>query len=668
MVRSVVAGIIILLAIFTATSAGLKDQLNLLDGVESYNLILKLRPEIKADVDNGKVCSFATRTSSELMDLLDGYRFDQVFKYSESERSAIRSGGDVASNGEGFNYAAFSGLVSLKGASSMEKSALLSLAKKLEQFSDVEYCDIIPLEAPEYPSSIAGQAHERILRADDYTSEQTYLYGDQGGDLIGLDAEYAWSIGITGQGVTLADVEGDWFVNHEDLIGQNAQIAQKCGRPTHTQHGTRTIGVIYATNNSFGVTGMAYGLDALYGFSIDYQTEEEKSSTSWVEDYVYTIAKAADSLEAGDVLLLELQAYGEKNNTGMGTVSNLYVPVDFQKTVWDVVKEITDMGIIVVMSAGNGNSVYSGGVGADLDSYTYDDYRNRGDNGAIIVGAALATGRDKLSFSTYGSPVDLCGYGLNVRTLENYGYRFVNGVYSENGLSSAYTGYYSGTSSASPMVASAAALVQSYAKDSIGMVLSPKDMRSLLIETGTAEGDNWTTSVPLPNIRAAIEKLAEEYKGATFYTLEYIAGENGTISGITTQNVREGSAGTTVTAVPNSGFAFKGWSDGVTDASRTDKNINSDMSVTALFDVGTPIASTAIKSPLVTVKIGKHILKIDAGVQLDAIRITDMRGRVVISEKVSPKTAHINYSHLSQGIYLLQFSTKNGTIKRKILQ
>ena len=67
------------------------------------------------------------------------------------------------------------------------------------------------------------------------------------------------------------------------------------------------------------------------------------------------------------------------------------------------------------------------------------------------------------------------------------------------------------------------------------------------------------------------------------YTLTYIAGSGGTITGSTSQIINQGSNGTEVTAVPNTGYYFLAWSDGLTTPSRTDLNIQSDMALTANF-------------------------------------------------------------------------------------
>ncbi len=57
----------------------------------------------------------------------------------------------------------------------------------------------------------------------------------------------------------------------------------------------------------------------------------------------------------------------------------------------------------------------------------------------------------------------------------------------------------------------------------------------------------------------------------------------GTISGGKTQYIKKGGDALTVTAVANDGFEFVGWSDGVNTAERTDKNLTSNLKITAKF-------------------------------------------------------------------------------------
>lgn len=70
-------------------------------------------------------------------------------------------------------------------------------------------------------------------------------------------------------------------------------------------------------------------------------------------------------------------------------------------------------------------------------------------------------------------------------------------------------------------------------------------------------------------------------------TLVYIAGDNGTISGTATQSVTIGQDGTEIVAIPNEGYHFSSWSDGVMTASRTDLEIQNSISVIANFSINT---------------------------------------------------------------------------------
>ncbi len=67
------------------------------------------------------------------------------------------------------------------------------------------------------------------------------------------------------------------------------------------------------------------------------------------------------------------------------------------------------------------------------------------------------------------------------------------------------------------------------------------------------------------------------------YTLTYTAGAGGTVFGDLVQTVAHGSAGTAVTAVPNVGYRFVRWSDGLTTAVRTDSGVTGNVTVEAVF-------------------------------------------------------------------------------------
>src|SRR5690606_18534448 len=166
-------------------------------------------------------------------------------------------------------------------------------------------------------------------------------------------------------------------------------------------------------------------------------------------------------------------------------------------------------GMVVVMAAGNGGQnldapIFSTGNGGHWP------FLPENDSGAIIVGAGVAgpgfgvgTPRARLSFSTYGSRVNLQGWGQSVWTT-GYG-----GAYDDEGPSLYFTSSFSGTSSASPIVAGACALVQSvYKARNDGATLTSRQMRDLLVSTGLPQQDGSFPASqnigPLPNVAAAV--------------------------------------------------------------------------------------------------------------------------------------------------------------------
>lgn len=73
--------------------------------------------------------------------------------------------------------------------------------------------------------------------------------------------------------------------------------------------------------------------------------------------------------------------------------------------------------------------------------------------------------------------------------------------------------------------------------------------------------------------------------GPPSYTLDYVAGSDGSISGSASQTVIAGGSGTAVTAVPATGYHFVQWSDASTANPRTDTDVNAHLSVSSSFAI-----------------------------------------------------------------------------------
>lgn len=82
------------------------------------------------------------------------------------------------------------------------------------------------------------------------------------------------------------------------------------------------------------------------------------------------------------------------------------------------------------------------------------------------------------------------------------------------------------------------------------------------------------------------------------YTLTYLAGPNGSISGQTAQVVNHGAHGATVTPVPALGYRFHSWSDYRQSNPRTDYSVTGNITVQAYFGPTPPTGSTTFVTNL----------------------------------------------------------------------
>ncbi|MGE0867110.1 MAG: S8 family peptidase [Kofleriaceae bacterium] len=310
-----------------------------------------------------------------------------------------------------------------------------------------------------------------------FESYQGYL----GAAPAGIDAPAAWQRGYRGAGVWFADIEGGWNADHEDLPGDRMTHVggTEIRDPSWSAHGTAVLGQVVGRDNGKGVVGIAPEVERVFTSSI--------GGTSVAD----AIDVAASQLRPGDVLLIELQGLGPRNR---------YVAVEYWDDVYDAIRAATSRGVVVIEAAGNGN--------ANLDHPAYDRKfdRTRRDSGAIIVGAGAPPREgfrdlERLEFSNYGTRVDVQGWGRKVATLA-YG-----DLQSCAGTERHYTGEFSGTSSASPIVAGAAIILEGVAR-SRGNVLTPIQLRDLLRATGTPQAGDVSEPIgPRPNLARAIEAM-----------------------------------------------------------------------------------------------------------------------------------------------------------------
>ncbi len=356
-----------------------------------------------------------------------------------------------------------------------DQEAARALVRKLQKLKGVEeaYVEGGPTPPP-------------VNAADDPRSgSQGYLDAAPSG----IDARWLWAA-ADGDGVGFVDLERGWILNHQDLAAAGISIISGISQDYHG-HGTAVLGEVVATDNAIGGIGIAPRASARV-------VSQWRNATTY--NTAAAILSAGQSMNPGDVLLLEAQ-------TNFNGLANL--PVEVEAAVFDAIRKVVDDGIVVVEAAGNG--------GNDLDAYRDAANRavlNRGsadfrDSGAIMVGAASSTApHARLDFSNHGSRIDCYGWGENIDT---------TGDGWQGTSTTVYTTGFGGTSGASPIVAGAALLLQSWRRSRQHLVYDPQDLRDMLssdtLNTHSASPASDRIGV-MPDLRAIVEAeiVNEKYR------------------------------------------------------------------------------------------------------------------------------------------------------------
>lgn len=375
-------------------------------------------------------------------------------------------------------------------AENLSREGWIDLASALHALPEIEYAELESLDRPTPPPAVDIAPVTPLL-----VGNQTYR-----GASIGVNVDHVWNTyGIRGAaGLRLTDCEYHYNPNHEDLSGLVS--TQPNVVSTYTgfgdEHATAVLGILASGNNGYGTTGSVPECNTWF-------YPEYSNLTTGFQGRTACVTAAIANSSAGDIVVLEMQTSGPPSGTGG------YVPAEYELGVWNAVKTGSDAGVIVIAAAGNGNMNMG-------DNALFASYHARGNSGAIIVGAA-SSARTKSSFSTYGPRVNLQGWGGGVFTT---GY----GTYATYGgdPNQEYTSGFSGTSSATPIVASAAALLQSVAIRICQTRLTPAEMRQILVNTGLPQtGSNAATEPigPRPELQAAVQALFTAHP-PSFGTLE----------------------------------------------------------------------------------------------------------------------------------------------------
>lgn len=377
---------------------------------------------------------------------------------------------------------------------------------QLNALADVEIALAMPLPMP---APVPGN----------YQAAQGYLTAATAG--IGAQAVWGAAGGTgsptTGPPIQICDLEYSWNYSHLDLpiVGTYVPVGYTVSDPySDDNHGTAVLGEMVSLNDALGTTGACYG--AIVSTAPTYL------NGNW--ELGLAMANAMTFMGAGDVFLIEQQMAGP-NYTGSG--QDGLIPIEWWQSWYNIVVTAVGNDIHVVEAAGNGRedldaAIYSTGNGGHWPFLAANN------SGAIIVGAGAVpasyggtdTDRSRMWFSNWGSRVDLQGWGEQVVTT---GY---NDLWSADGKNYWYTATFGGTSSASPIVASAVAIVESiYESNYSGATLGPLAMRTALKSSGSPQqAGTYPVSQnigPRPDIQAALQILPQPIDTCEYYKAAY---------------------------------------------------------------------------------------------------------------------------------------------------
>jgi len=454
-------------------------------------VIAELNYDAGLSVDSDKVAGLEDSNSrTQLIGILNRYsrRVKPRFKVSSPNRKlrmarCVNELDDITPDKRAAYVQA--GFLEIESVPGYEKELLDALAQASSIWKATSAPQPVPASLDIHPSDVLTG---RTPGSRNFEPAQGYLHAAP----WGIDAGAAWEHdGGRGKNIKVCDIESNWLRSHEDLPAGIPMIGGQFLKDEHWRnHGTAVLGLLAAQPGQTGVHGICPEAQCLV--QSGYYRSGFNTSRA--------LASATDELEAGDIVLIEMQARGPTRR---------YIPMQWWDDVYSAVLTAVEKGILVVAASGNG--------GVDFETAAFADSNVQKDSGALLVGAGIpptniydvghaydliGTPRSAMPFSNYGNEVRIHAWGWHVTSL---GYGDAQG----GGKQRWATLRFSGTSSAAAIVAGAAACLQGIAKSRFQQVMRPDRLRHLLVDSGTPQTGDAHIG-PQPDLRKAIQKLIVE--------------------------------------------------------------------------------------------------------------------------------------------------------------
>lgn len=348
------------------------------------------------------------------------------------------------------------------------------------------------------------RAYDEAQPTPDFEALQTYL-DEPGSRYKGMNIRKVWEQQVVGGGVRVHFSDGGLYPNHEDLRGNPNLDIVSLAPNSDPGHGTASVGLLLARANGLGMTGICHASE-LYMYdnraTKQYNLQTPKDLLRYVRP--------------GDIVAVNRQT---ANINAMTT----FLPSLHDQLWWDATRQLTERGAVVVNAACNGSYKTDtskraiANFGVDLSQWPY--FLDHGDADAILIGAC---------HSWDGKPHQYSNYNYRYRMLNSWGDSVATLGYGElqdkDGNDRDYTDNYAGTSSATPLVTGALALIQSYAIEHHHVYLNANQMHLLVMESGYKDATLPHTDVlPMgarPDVHGALVLLDRILGGGKFHTVK----------------------------------------------------------------------------------------------------------------------------------------------------
>lgn len=387
--------------------------------------------------------------------------------------------------------------------------AALDYVESLQFLSDARQPELLLIAAGLLATLLTGaavlagnRAEEDARPTPDFEARQTYLDAPNSRSQ-GMNIRAAWAGQVTGKGARIHFTDGGLFPDHEDLRG-NPEVRIVGLEPNdNPEHGTASAGILLAVRNGVGVTGISHDSE-LFLYHNNHRNPQGG---------VQTLKDLLRLVEPGDIVGINRQAANP-------AVLTTFLPAVHDRTWWDVIQQLTRRGAVVVVAASNGSTQdvpeksTQKSYGVDLGQWRY--FNDLGDADAILVGACHSWDGKPHQYSNYNYRYRMLNaWGDSVTTL-GYG-----ALQDKSGNDRDYTDTYGGTSAATPLVAGALSLIQSYAMEQHHVYLNANQMHLLVMASGYREATLPDTDVlPMgrrPDVQGALALLDRMFGGGRFH-------------------------------------------------------------------------------------------------------------------------------------------------------